>query len=592
MSMTRLLRFHGLNVKTRLYLLSLFLFLPFGGIILYFMLTVNEIKHQARAVYEDHFMTVVALKDCQFAISQLVHAGVGLSSESILFESGQEQILAYGQGEDKAASLPRNWTMFDQRYRSLDMALTVDRKGAKTILSEKELVSQLRQGMGRFQALLDQVIRIIGDIDEDDFEASEINVPVSEMSYLGIDLENTIQDLVLLEERKVQDIEDRLEQRASQVLFRVQIAFVLLVLFGFTYLWFLARSVGAPLSDLTQFCAEFLETGRLDRAIDIDGDDEIGRLGRYFNEFMKKFRTLLKQIQAGAHTLSEASLVLSEQSREMSNHTEQLNQYAGGIADLVREMEEHVDDAYQGVDQVSVGITDLSRNISEIDEAVGQISENTTTAANESRLAENKSSEAASQMDQLEQSVSMARNIVSTIEKIAESCKLLALNAGIEAVRVGDHGKGFTVVANEVKELSKQTSAEVNVISGHIQEMVDAIGAAKGHMEEIANIIRQVEKNNSSIADAVHAHRQTTNRASHRMGENAEALRKVQASVQTATALFQKVAGSNASEGASIRQLVTVAELVGRNVAVVDGHTAQLAQMAEKLRESVAGYQV
>ncbi len=156
---------------------------------------------------------------------------------------------------------------------------------------------------------------------------------------------------------------------------------------------------------------------------------------------------------------------------------------------------------------------------------------------------------------------------MTAINAVAEQTKLLALNATIEAARAGDAGKGFAIVANEVKELAKQTSSATTEIAGRIGAIQADTSNAVVSIDQIGQIIEEIASRQQTIAAAVEEQHATTGEISRSVGEVAggaaeiaESITGLAGSAETATEAATDVNGA-AGEIDSVAS--TLSALVG-----------------------------
>ncbi|MFC6199044.1 methyl-accepting chemotaxis protein [Ponticaulis profundi] len=194
--------------------------------------------------------------------------------------------------------------------------------------------------------------------------------------------------------------------------------------------------------------------------------DETGRMKR--NETMKAIDADIARIQTAiTKVVAEA-----EKSAEASKNTN------------------------SSVEQVATGSVQLAASVAEISEQIskaGTISSDAVTRAHV----------ASTNIESLSQAAEQITNIVNLISSIAEQTNLLALNATIEAARAGEAGKGFAVVASEVKQLATQSARATEEITSQIQAILSAVTDSKTAISEIEYVVNEVNKISTSVAGAV-----------------------------------------------------------------------------------------
>lgn len=231
------------------------------------------------------------------------------------------------------------------------------------------------------------------------------------------------------------------------------------------------------------------DNGDLTVRIDTNSKDEIGDLVYWFNSFMDKLQQVIKQIVDTAKPLAEtastvdalsgSSKLTAEQQQdtveqslmsvnEMSQSVASITNNAADAADAAKNANEEADKGHEVVNETITGINNLSENISESSSAILKLQEDTN----------------------------QVNQVLDVIKSIAEQTNLLALNAAIEAARAGEQGRGFAVVADEVRSLASRTQDSTTEINEILSQLQEAAQSAVSKMEHSKN---QVE---SSVARA------------------------------------------------------------------------------------------
>ncbi|MGL5392536.1 MAG: methyl-accepting chemotaxis protein [Shewanella sp.] len=217
--------------------------------------------------------------------------------------------------------------------------------------------------------------------------------------------------------------------------------------------------------------------GDLTKRLNVKGDDEIAKLGQSFNLFVDKLQTIIGDVARATAKVTEAAHAIHAQTKVMSNQ-------------LVSHNNE--------TDQVVTAMTEMSSTASEVAQNTTQVAEATHAAtgdvANAQRCVDASLEEIASLMEQINhaagniQSLSAQsqkiNSVLSVIGGIAEQTNLLALNAAIEAARAGEQGRGFAVVADEVRNLASRTQASTLEINEMLSALHKLVSQAVKTMEE------------------------------------------------------------------------------------------------------------
>jgi methyl-accepting chemotaxis protein len=230
-----------------------------------------------------------------------------------------------------------------------------------------------------------------------------------------------------------------------------------------------------------------------------DSNDEFGELARSFNSFLKQLQGMVGSIKQQALELSQLTSDLSRASNETGSITSQLNLASDTIVSSVHEMtlsnKEMANVATQTSGEAEDSMQQAKSGMVVVDKssrAILSLSSNMDTALSCSQELENSSEQIASVLD--------------VIRGIAEQTNLLALNAAIEAARAGEQGRGFAVVADEVRTLATRTQDSTNDIQGMIEQLkvrvnqsANAIQSGKTNADETVQIFSEVKNMLDSI---------------------------------------------------------------------------------------------
>ncbi|MDH0301826.1 MULTISPECIES: methyl-accepting chemotaxis protein [unclassified Pseudomonas] len=310
----------------------------------------------------------------------------------------------------------------------------------------------------------------------------------------------------------------------------------------------IARSIARPLQEAVQAMGN-IASGESDltRRLDTHGRDEITHLGEHFNRFNGKLQGVIGQLQGAAHALAESASHVgdnagsaqarsAQQSLQMDQVATAVNEVTYAVQDVARHAEQAASEMRNAQAQVGHGqqaihgsLQQIDRLSATIDQAVQVIRE---LASHSTRIG----------------------GVLEVIRSIAEQTNLLALNAAIEAARAGEQGRGFAVVADEVRLLAQRTAqstAEIQTMIEHLQGQSEAA-------------VRAIDTSSE-------ASRQTVEQA-----------REAGTSLDAISQALGNLGALNASIASATLQQSHVVEEINRNVTETAGLSQQTAEAARQ----------
>jgi len=346
---------------------------------------------------------------------------------------------------------------------------------------------------------------------------------------------------------------------------------VVVIIMAITY--FLLRNIVlqplAKMSDISRDIAK--GEGDLTKRVPAEGNDEIAHMGKYFNEFIEKLQNMIKKVAHVTDKVASASVELSATAEEISKGTDTLTSRASQTAAAVEEMNATVGQVAQNSGKAASLAQDTVKTAQEGGTVVS------STISGMQQLSEAVSNSATIISD-LGKSSDQIGEIVRTIEDIADQTNLLALNAAIEAARAGEQGRGFAVVADEVRKLAERTTKAT---------------------KEIGDMIRQIQHDTRGAVDSMQQGTQKVTAGVDLVNKTGEALSQIVRMVSESADMIRQIAVASEEQSVATQQIASDIE----NVAKVTKESSSgahesakasqdLSQLAVELQGIVGGFKL
>ena len=335
---------------------------------------------------------------------------------------------------------------------------------------------------------------------------------------------------------------------------------------------FIPGLVVQPLKKVSDRLLDISEgEGDLTARIELKQNDELGKMVLYFNNFMDKLQDVIGTIQSTASSVEDNTFKLSADAATSKDSIDHQHQALTQVATAVNEMAA----AIQEVAQNTSDTADEARKASSLSESGQNIVHSTTTQIQ--ALAEQVQT-AAGMISHVEEEANNVNSVIDVIGGIAEQTNLLALNAAIEAARAGEQGRGFAVVADEVRTLASRTQESTQDIQRMLQKLQQGVTDAVTAM--------------NTSSDSAQKTVETTQGASSTLDQIQESVSNIaRMAIQIATAADEQ---SEVTEdiNRNLTEINTYAETSAEIATSTQEASAELQHMTKHLNDAVQNFKV
>jgi methyl-accepting chemotaxis protein len=347
-------------------------------------------------------------------------------------------------------------------------------------------------------------------------------------------------------------------QMVSMVVFTLAVGGVVSVLMAYVIISGLSRGVRE-----VEMTAELLAEGDLSARVDYKAKDEMGHIAKAVNNMAENFRKTVTEVKDATTRLASAaeqtSGVTAQTTAGINQQQTEINQVATAMNQMsstVQEVARNAVDAASAADEANTTFSEGKQVIDQVIQAIGDLSSEVETASGV--------------IQQLEQESKNIGSVLDVIKSIAEQTNLLALNAAIEAARAGEQGRGFAVVADEVRTLA-----------GRTQEST----------QEIQEMISRLQAGSTNAVQAMTSGKQMTQEGVEHAAEAGEAMLTINAAVERISNMNTQIA-SAAEEQSSVteeinRSIVSISEVAEQSSAgarQTSEASDDLARLADQLK--------
>lgn len=451
----------------------------------------------------------------------------------------------------------------------------------------QEQINTLKENQALYN---DYVSQVIDYIDNDEFEKAnnmlfEFAVPANRS------IQQTINSIVDVQKEQMHTTSDETTASAKISKTLMITISVIGVLLASCLAIFITLNITRPLHRLTN-AAHVIANGDLrEEDVHVKTKDEIGELAAAFNAMKASLSSLISNVSLNVSSTTAASEQLASSTDEVSaasadiaKRVETVAESGSNSAAIGNDCAVAMDETAQGVSRIAEAAQVLNSHAMDMQTIAGEGGHTLQTAEQQMSVIQQSSYETKEKIKQLSRQSAEIENITKVITDITDQTNLLALNAAIEAARAGEHGKGFAVVADEVRKLAEQSKSSASQIAG----LTSTIQKDTREVEESVNTTAQ------NVDQGVVYLQNAQVSFNHIVGSITE----MTAQIQEVSASSEQISASTEEVAASIAEMAHAANSaageIGIVLSAVEEQTAtmqEINEVAQSLSEGAVGVQ-
>ena len=367
----------------------------------------------------------------------------------------------------------------------------------------------------------------------------------------------------------VGEIIDEINQVLLSFITKIIIVMLIVLAIAFVVSSLLTARIIRPLDRMKkQITAIAAGEGDLTKELDVTTKDEIGEVAQGFNQMIASLRTMMKQIAVTATDVTQASQSLTTSASTTSNATEQVTVTMQEVSTGAEQSVTSITESVTALQEMALGVQQVAETTATIadatsitsaealegNEALARVMQQMTTINQSSQ-------QVATAIGKLDDQSNEIGTIVAVITGIADQTNLLALNAAIEAARAGEQGKGFAVVADEVRKLAEQS---------------------KHSADQIATLIAQIQQDTKSVIQAIEGNAEETATGMHVVVDTQEGFAKIKQSIDNVNAQIHEVSAVTEQMSAGVEEITASTEEVARISGTISTNMLNVASASEE----------
>ncbi|WP_047153054.1 methyl-accepting chemotaxis protein [Aneurinibacillus tyrosinisolvens] len=389
------------------------------------------------------------------------------------------------------------------------------------------------------------------------------------------------------------------KQLASQVKTIIIVVSIFTLALGIAIALYISRIISRPVSAVAEAAKEIANGNLSIPDINVKNKDEIGEMAQSFNEMKQNLHQFVRKVSEGSEQVAASS-------EELYASSEQSSQAANQVAEVVAEISSATEGQMKSMEENKKSMEESAVGLQRIAESATNVSETSVEVLREAKQGNEIINKTIRQMQGISTSVQGAATVVhdlgenskqigqiiEVISDIANQTNLLALNAAIEAARAGEHGKGFAVVADEVRKLAEQSRQSSEQIATLIQDIQQNTSHAITVMEQGTKEVESGTVIANQAGEAFHHILTSIQRVTDQVQEVSAATEQISASTQQLTASVEQLTRTSEEISMGTQGVAASSEEQLASMEEITASSESLSKLAQELQTEVAKFKI
>ncbi|KYG91125.1 chemotaxis protein [[Bacillus] sp. KCTC 13219] len=421
----------------------------------------------------------------------------------------------------------------------------------------------------------------------------------NELQTINTEILNIADQMVVYQDGKLNEIS---KQSATAITIAKTTSIILVivaVLIAIGLVIFVKRAITKPLVRIVESTNVIAQGDLTEPDIPVQTKDEIGQLATAFNLMKDNLKGLLGNVQSNSEQLSAAAEQLSASTEEVTATTTDVTNRASNTAEITRTASNAANESAKAMEETAVGVQRIAEAAQDLQTSSVDASATATNGSviiNKAKQQMEMINSSTTEVNELVQKLSKQTEEISQMTKvitdITEQTNLLALNAAIEAARAGEHGKGFAVVADEVRKLAEESKSSANTIvtlTTEIQSDTGSVEAAVNH--SLLSVKDGVEIINQA-GQAFHAIEEAVTNMTEQIEDISATSEQLSASAEQVSASVNEIATNAIESATDIDMVVAAMQEQAATMEEVSGVAVNLSDNAQNLQEQIQKFRI